>query len=65
MSAGPLETYNGTSGVANNGGDSLTEDREFLLELLSFSLNTVLSELALDKTITTTMSTWIIREGRF
>lgn len=30
MSAGPLETYNGTSGVANNGGDSLTEDREFL-----------------------------------
>lgn len=26
MSAGPLETYNGTSGVANNGGDSLTED---------------------------------------
>lgn len=26
MSAGPLETYNGTTGVANNGGDSLTED---------------------------------------
>lgn len=26
MSAGPLETYNGTSGVADNGGDSLTED---------------------------------------
>lgn len=26
MSAGPLETYNGTTGVADNGGDSLTED---------------------------------------
>ncbi|KAB5550801.1 ammonium transporter AmtB-like domain-containing protein [Coniochaeta sp. 2T2.1] len=26
MSAGPLEVYNGTSGVANTGGDSLTED---------------------------------------
>lgn len=33
MSAGPLETYNGTSGVANTGGDSLTQDREFLFEL--------------------------------
>jgi hypothetical protein len=26
MSAGPLVVYNGTSGVANTGGDSLTED---------------------------------------
>jgi len=26
MSAGPLEVYNGTIGVANTGGDSLTED---------------------------------------
>lgn len=26
MSAGPLAVYNGTSGVANTGGDSLTED---------------------------------------
>ncbi|CAK7262681.1 ammonium transporter Amt1 [Sporothrix epigloea] len=26
MSAGPLEVYNGTSGVADNGGDSLTSD---------------------------------------
>lgn len=26
MSAGPLEVYNGTTGVADNGGDSLTED---------------------------------------
>ncbi|CAK7203574.1 ammonium transporter Amt1 [Sporothrix eucalyptigena] len=26
MSAGPLEVYNGTAGVANNGGDSLTSD---------------------------------------
>lgn len=26
MSAGPLETYNGTTGVADNGGDSLTSD---------------------------------------
>ena len=26
MSAGPLTTYNGTVGVADNGGDSLTED---------------------------------------
>ncbi|CAK7223576.1 ammonium transporter Amt1 [Sporothrix bragantina] len=26
MSAGPLAVYNGTAGVANNGGDSLTED---------------------------------------
>ncbi len=26
MSAGPLTTYNGTVGVADAGGDSLTED---------------------------------------
>jgi len=26
MSSGPVEVYNGTSGVANAGGDSLTED---------------------------------------
>lgn len=26
MSAGPLEVYNGTTGVADNGGDSLTSD---------------------------------------
>lgn len=26
MSSGPVEVYNGTSGVANTGGDSLTED---------------------------------------
>lgn len=26
MSAGPLEVYNGTAGVADNGGDSLNED---------------------------------------
>ena len=26
MSAGPLTEYNGTTGVADNGGDSLTED---------------------------------------
>lgn len=26
MSSGPVETYNGTSGVADSGGDSLTED---------------------------------------
>ncbi|KAL1890941.1 ammonium transporter Amt1 [Sporothrix stenoceras] len=26
MSAGPLEVYNGTAGVADNGGDSLTSD---------------------------------------
>lgn len=26
MSAGPLTEYNGTSGVANNGGDALIED---------------------------------------
>lgn len=26
MSSGPVEVYNGTSGVANSGGDSLTED---------------------------------------
>jgi len=26
MSAGPLEVYNGTAGVADPGGDSLTQD---------------------------------------
>lgn len=26
MSAGPLTVYNGTTGVADTGGDSLTED---------------------------------------
>lgn len=26
MSAGPVEVYNGTAGVANTGGDSLTGD---------------------------------------
>ena len=26
MSAGPLTEYNGTTGVANTGGDSLTDD---------------------------------------
>lgn len=51
MSAGPLETYNGTSGVANNGGDSLTEDREFLFLTLYSHLHTVLFDLTLEDNI--------------
>lgn len=55
MSAGPLETYNGTTGVADTGGDSLTQDREFLfpffLGLDLCNLHTVLSDLALYKII--------------